>query len=155
MERYGAVVAEDQQTAEPRGFRTGRWPKVLVGLIFAATLAAVPGTAMAEGGWGSSLNGVSSGFMSRIWTDRNLDNNATKLDIGGCSRTDGAQFVLVAELFRDVWGPDPSLGRRDVSACNVVALSVNWGNPGPGNYYLRFWHHNFGLVSARSIFVSY
>jgi len=132
-----------------------RRSKTLAGLALAAMVVVVPGTAYAEGSFLSSLSGIRSGFHSRIWTDTGRDANATALRIAGCSRTDGARFLLKAELFRvgSFW--DTSLGVRDVSGCVVAPVSVNWGNPGPGDYYIVFTHYDFGNVNANSLTVSY
>jgi hypothetical protein len=129
--------------------------KILVGLAFAVLLAASPGTAFAEGSWTSYLSGVRSPFYSRVWSDAHADTHATTVDISGCSRTDGATFLLKVELWKSVWGPDISFGVKDVSNCARWPVSVSWGDPGRGDFYLVFTHYDFGLVSASSVVVRY
>jgi hypothetical protein len=48
-----------------------------------------------------------------------------------------------------------SYGRKDVSACNRTGVTANWGRPGAGDFFLQFWHYNFGTVSASSVNARY
>jgi len=122
-------------------------------LVVAASL---PALAAAEGGWDSSLSGVRSGYTSRLWTDRNLDANATTSAARGCRRSDGATFRLSVELRkRKAWSPDVSYGRKDIGACTWTTASANWGRPGAGDYFLQYWHYDFGTVSASYVNARY
>lgn len=123
----------------------------LVGAILVA-----PTPALAEGSWNSSLSGVRSGFTSRIWYDSNSDGVITKTTLSGCSRSDGATFKLDVELRRDLsLQPDVSYGLRDVSACKGGTGSGSWGDQTAGDYFLQFWHYDFGTVSASSVSTVY
>jgi hypothetical protein len=125
-------------------------------LVVAAAMLASPGVAVAEGGFDSSLSGVRSGYVSRQWTDRNLDGASTTTQVSGCSRSDGANFFLDVELRkRRSFQPDVSYGRQNVSACRGGAPTANWGRPGAGDFFNQFWHYDFGTVSASSVRVRF
>lgn len=116
----------------------------------------MPAAAFAEGGFDSSLSNVRSGFTSRQWTDRNSDGANTTTKVSGCSRSDGATFLLEVELRkRRSFLPDVSYGRKNVSSCTGGAPTANWGNPGSGDFFDQFWHYDFGTVSASSVKVRY
>ena len=158
MNRIRTCIAE--LSGRGRRLRTttvGRRPKVLACCALATAVLGAPATASAESGWDSSLSDVRSGFTSRTWTDRNSDGVATTTTLSGCRRIDGARFFLEVELIKDNPWPqwDASFGRRNISNCAVAPTSANWGNPGAGVFYLRFWHYDFGLVSASTVRTRY
>lgn len=137
-------------------FLNGHARRFVCGATLLAMVAGLPALALAEGGWDSSLTNVRSGFTSRQWTDRNADANSTTSTISGCSRDDGARFTLSEELRRRrSLAPDVSYGRRDVSGCNSGAVTADWGRPGAGDFFLQFWHYDFGTVSAQSVNARY
>ncbi|MGI5186380.1 hypothetical protein ACQEVZ_60115 [Dactylosporangium sp. CA-152071] len=117
-----------------------------------ALLILTPVPAFAEGSWNSSLSGVRSGFTSRTWHDANNDGTITKTTLSGCSRDDGANFFLEVDLRRKrSFAPDVSYGRRNVSSCSGGTGTGSWGDQTSGDYFLQFWHYDFGTVSASSV----
>lgn len=94
--------------------------------------------------------------MSRQWTDKNLDGASTTAQLSGCSRSDGANFKLDVELRRRrSFLPDVGYGRQNVSSCKTGSPTANWGRAGSGDFFLQFWHYDFGTVSARSVKARY
>jgi hypothetical protein len=117
----------------------------------------LPVAAIAEGSWSSSLSNVRSGYASRLWYDNYNDNQATTNTLSGCSRSDGATFLLNVDLRRQRGGlPDASYGKKNVSTCASYAITANWGRmTSKGNYFFQYWHYNYGTVSARSVSATY
>jgi len=136
----------------PGSIRHRRWYAVAL----AAALVAAPMPAYAEGSWNSSLGNVRSGFLSRTWHDSNNDGTVTKTVLTGCSRSDDATFHLDVDLRRNrTAAPDVSYGRKSVAACKGGTGTGTWGDQTSGDYFLQFWHHDFGTVSASSVRTTY
>jgi hypothetical protein len=144
------AVAKHRREAMPRR------KMLTLSATAAIGLSLLPAPAMAEGGFGSSLSGVTTGFASRTWYDSAKDNNVTLTAMQGCSRDDGANFTVNVELRRQRTAlPDVSYGTRDLSACATRTAEGAWSNPGAGTFFDKFHHYTFGRISARYVGVSY
>ena len=120
-----------------------------------SSVLVLPGVAEAEGSFNSYLSHVRDGYTSRRWTDNNLDAAGTTTYVAGCSRDDGATFLLKVELRKDQFGPDKSYGTIDFSGCTRSGLTYNWGRVGSGTFFDQIHQYSFGTLSATSFNVSY
>lgn len=147
---------KDQQESRSRSGLSRISPRWAAAALAVTAVLAGPVPAYAEGSWTSSLGNVRSGFISREWSDRNSDGVVTKTSLSGCSRDDGATFALSVDLRRKrSLQPDVSYGRKNVAACKGGTGTGTWGDQTSGTYFLQFWHHDFGTVSASRVATSY
>ena len=114
------AARQDGRGRAGRGVQRRRSVTVLaVGSAVVSALV-LPGVAHAEGGFNSYLSHVADGYTSRRWTDNNLDAAGTTTYVAGCSRDDGANFLLKVELRKDQFGPDKSYGTVDYSGMHQL-----------------------------------
>jgi hypothetical protein len=149
------AARQDSRGNAGRGVPRRRSVKILaVGSAVAGVLV-LPAVAYAEGSFNSYLSHVADGYTSRRWTDNNLDAAGTTTYVAGCSRDDGATFLLKVELRKDQFGPDKSYGTVDYSGCTSSGLTYNWGRVGSGTFFDQIHQYSFGTLSASSFNVGY
>jgi hypothetical protein len=143
--------ATSAHSRDPRKY--SRWA---VAALAVGTVLAGPAPAYAEGTWTSHLDRVSNQHISRHWTDNNNDGVVTKVSVKGCSRSDDATFSLEVDLRRDrSLQPDVSYGRKKINACKTATGVAAWSDQTAGSYFLQFYSHTFGTVSATSVVTVY
>jgi hypothetical protein len=149
------AARQDSRGRAGHGVPRRRSVKCLAVGSAAASVLALPIVAYAEGGFNSYLSHVADGYTSRRWTDNNLDAAGTTTYVAGCSRDDGATFLLKVELRKDQFGPDKSYGTVDYSACVSSGQIYNWGRVGSGTFFDQIHQYSFGTLSATSFNVGY
>jgi hypothetical protein len=117
-----------------------RMMAMVAALVMALAMVAIPGAAMAEGFFDSSIAGGRVGFQSRRWTDKHLDGNNTTIRFDGCrdsvAANDPTDNVDV-HLWRDIpFGFDENRGVRRLNCWNSDTESYGV-QPNAGDYYFQ------------------
>lgn len=122
-----------------RSSKRGGFKKSLAGFVLFATVMSFGGVAFAEGSWTSSITGALTGFDSRNWTDKKIDNANTTIKLEGCRNVNVAPNAVTTtdvqlQKNNNNW-PDESKGTKILSCRN--SATGNWGNVAKGDYYFR------------------
>ncbi|WP_433498171.1 hypothetical protein ACQP1K_25225 [Sphaerimonospora sp. CA-214678] len=126
-------------------------------IVSTGILTALP--AFAEGSWSGSMTSVTTGFESRRWSDMDSDTAATTIKLYNCRNYlgSGTNVNAYLELFKDRFGPDPSVGTKTFTNCGTSAGSTqSWGRGTQDDYYFVFQGSNSGNASfSSSVTVKY
>lgn len=124
------------------------WALVLVGVAQAGPVK------KAEGDFASSISGARTGFESRSWSDKNLDNNNSYVYFETCRDSVPATGDNAdVGLYRHRPGvPDASIGIKTLNCYNND--TGNWGDVSSGSYHFTIKKIR-GQSSGYSISVNY
>lgn len=121
--------------------------KIVAGLVTALAVSMFAAPANAEGHFETSVSGVSDGFRTRGWVDRNIDGYNTEITAATClNDPHGSPGKVEMTLRRELsMKPDPDLGSRSLNKCYGGWDRGGWGRQAAGNYHADIhtfdWNH--------------